>query len=120
MTGSVTSKWNIRNIYLYLVCFVALMIIIFSLSNLVYNLIGIYYPAPSYNAPAIEKTGNSTDQLTLAEQEKLQAMQRKFDQENQKYYAVRETIRDGVLILLVVPLYIYHWRKIQDENEKEV
>lgn len=118
MPVSSTSKWTIRNIYLYLVCFVALMIIVFSVSNLVYNLIGIAYPAPVMRTPIV-KTETATDKMTLEEQEKLQAYQAKYERDNQKYYAVRGSIRDGVLILLVVPLYIYHWRKIQAENEKE-
>ncbi|MGE5373257.1 MAG: hypothetical protein ACM3QZ_14860 [Solirubrobacterales bacterium] len=109
------ARWNIRNIYLYLVCFVLLLIMVFSCSNLVYNLSGIAYPGPGYLPPGVAE---GKFQGTPAENEALRRYEMKYQNAQQRTMAVRESIRDGFLLLLVVPLYIYHWRRIQAENGK--
>ncbi|MGE5416204.1 MAG: hypothetical protein ACM3UZ_05455 [Acidobacteriota bacterium] len=111
------TRWTIRNIYLYLVCFVSIILLIVSLSDLSSNIVGILYPSPMMiQPPEAYDPGNK---MTVAERQKVQAIQEKAARDSQTYNYVRESIQEGVMILLVIPLYIFHWRKIQMESARE-
>ncbi|MGE5403307.1 MAG: hypothetical protein ACM3PP_00005 [Candidatus Saccharibacteria bacterium] len=111
------TRWTIRNIYLYLVCFVCLILLIVSLSQLSSNIVGILYPPPMMIQPP--EAYDPGGKMAAAERQKIQAIQEKAARDSQTYNYVRESIQEGVMILLVVPLYIYHWRKIQAESSRE-
>lgn len=114
---SAGAKWTIRNIYMYLVCFVLLIWSIFAVSNLVYNLIGLWYPIPDFQPPIESRISPDGKELTPEMQKQMEVYQQKYNLEREKRVAVRESMRDGVMLILIIPLYLYHWRKIQSEAE---
>lgn len=108
------SRWSLRNIYLYLVCLITLIMVIVGAATAVRSVVELAYPDPSYGGyyaepVPVEKGG--TVGLTAeerAEQERL---------------AKAQSTRQGVLslagnlamVFIAGPLYIYHWRKIETE-----
>ncbi len=106
-----TAKWNIRNIYLYLVCLITLVIFIFAISHMASGLVEIFYQRPVANYYEKPSTDSNVDDK--ANREKMVEIQRQQD----RYYAIKRTIESGIMIFVVVPIYIYHWRKIEKQTE---
>ena len=105
---SVSSAWSLRNLYLYLVCLITLVIVIFSSVNLVRAVIELAYPDPGYYmAVPVEPDGKTTvDQAQLDQQQKNQRQQATRN-------SVLSLVSSGTLLLVAGPLWIYHWRKIE-------
>jgi len=109
------SRWSLRNIYLYLVCLITLIMVIVGAATSIRSIVELAYPDPYYGGYyaepiPIEKGGTGVE-LTAeerAEQERL---------------AKAQSTRQGVLslagnlamVFIAGPLYIYHWRKIETE-----
>lgn len=110
-------RWDIRSIYLYMVCLITLVIFIFAVSNLAGNLVELVYPRPyyqdPYSKPGVEET-SAADKAKMME----------YQQEQDRYYAVKGGIESGILVLVSVPVYLYHWRRIEkgsiDPKESDV
>ena len=105
--------WSPRYIYLYLVCIVTLVMVIFATVSLVRSAAELVYPQPVMGfAPEPVKTGD-TDAETLA------ALQREQER-NQRQWAVRNAvlsiIGNATLLVIAGPLYLYHWRKVERER----
>ena len=116
--------WQLKNIYLYLVCFVTLMMIVFGLIFFSQNVVSYFVPAHHY-----------ATYLTLMdiEQEYLQAgrevppleeleairnsrnVQEEQLRKNDRIYQLRSLV--GSLAAWLIPLlfYLYHWRKIRED-----
>ena len=105
---SVSSAWSLRNLYLYLVCLITLVIVIFSSVNLVRAVIELAYPDPGYymSVPV------SPDGKTPVDQAQLELQQKSHRQQTTRY-SVLSLVSSGTLLLVAGPLWIYHWRKIE-------
>lgn len=105
------SRWSLRNIYLYLVCLITLIMVIVAAVGLVRGVVSLVYPDPgySYDVPA-EKGGTSARTQADIEAE------RKSAQEQSRRQAVLELVGNGAMLLVAGPLYVYHWRKIEIEH----
>lgn len=114
----------IKNIYLYLVSFVALMMIVFSVSSLINVVLKTYvfkqadnfgyYPTKSacLNTPTIAGQPQMTpDQC--AEQERDMAKQQ---EQNTRASRQNTIVQDISLIVVAVPLFAYHWRIIRKKE----
>ncbi|MHB1419444.1 MAG: hypothetical protein ACYCX4_07605 [Bacillota bacterium] len=108
--------WNIRNIYLYLVAFVTLIMIIVGTAKLIDGIVGIVYLPPNSPAPIISKPPDSTN-ITDAEWEARQIKDQEANIQRERYNGIRNSLTSGALILVALPVYFYHWRKIQKEAE---
>ncbi|MCE5191778.1 MAG: DUF5671 domain-containing protein [Actinomycetia bacterium] len=109
-----TDRWSLRNIYLYLVCLITLMMVIFSVVNIVRSTVELIYPDPGYmyEVPA-EKGGTSgLSQAQIDQQNMAQAQQ-------SKRQAVLGLVGGAAMLVVAGPLYIYHWRKIETERPAE-
>ena len=104
-------KLNIRIIYLYLFSFVGLLVVVFgsiqlvnlTLKVLVFNGADVYeYSAPR---PVGEKGGPDP----VEEQKR---MERETQRQRQ-----RELSNAIAMIVVGLPLYLYHWKTIQKENK---
>ena len=98
-------RLTLRNVYLYLVCLVTLVITIFATVQLVRGVVGIVYPDPGvgfYGDPTLD----DEEEQRLAEQSL--ASQRRFE--------VLEVVAAGTTLLIAGPLYVYHWRRVQRER----
>jgi hypothetical protein len=104
------NTWSLRNLYLYLVCLITLIMVIFSAVNVVRAVIDLAYPDPGYYMPvpvAPDGKPSSSDQAQIQQQQ--QDIQRQQTTRN----AVLSLVGSGTMLLLAGPLWIYHWRKIE-------
>ncbi len=104
-------RWSLRNIYLYLVCLITLIMVIFSVVNVVRATVELVYPDPGYfyEIP-IEKGG--TSELT---QEQIDRQNEQQRQQSQRQ-AILSLVGGAALLIVAGPLYVYHWRKIEVEH----
>jgi hypothetical protein len=109
MSGS--ERVTLRSAYLYLVCLVTLVIAIFAAVDTVRSAVELAYPEPSHHVlePPHGKEG---------EQESAQERERREQaaQDAQRRWAVLGLVRSGSMLLISVPVYAYHWRRVQDER----
>lgn len=102
-------RFSLRNVYLYLVCLITLVIVIFSAVNLVRGVVEIAWPDPSsyaYSEPVKEGDGLTEEEIAAQDQ---------AARDSQRRYAVLGLVSSATALLIAGPLYIYHWRKIEKE-----
>jgi hypothetical protein len=102
-------RLTLRNLYLYLVCLIMLVISIFAAVGLVRNTAELLYPDPGYygfEAPGKEPGVNAQDQQRRQEAAR----------DSQRRQAVLGLVGSGALLLIAGPLYAYHWRRVQTER----
>jgi hypothetical protein len=98
---SVSSAWSLRNLYLYLVCLITLVIVIFASVNLVRAVVELAYPDPGYyiTVPVSPDGKPTADRADLEMQQKYQIQQ-----------AIRSSVlslvSSGMLLLVAEPLWI--------------
>lgn len=100
-------RFSLRNLYLYLVCLITLVIAIFAAVSLVRNAVELVYPEPGYYA---QPPGTDSG-MTAEEQQRLHRAMH----DAQQRQAVLGLISSGALLLIAGPVYVYHWRRIQAE-----
>ena len=108
---TVRATWSLRNLYLYVVCLITLVMVIFSAVSLVRSLGGLIYPDPGYYVMISKPVQGGAD---------FDAAEYEMQQENQRQQSMRQTVLsvvgNGAMLLLAGPLYVYHWRKIEREG----
>jgi hypothetical protein len=113
-------RWNIHQIYFYVVCFVTLIMIISGITSVVRAGIQMVIPIPDADRPYFDKPfvpgGETKSSLPKEVIEEEIAKQQAFYDTQQKAYSFYNpllmVINGLVQILVAVPVYIYHWRKI--------
>ncbi len=107
------SRWSVRNIYLYLVCLITLIMVIVGTAGTVRTAVEFIYPDPgAYFDPYMKE--KSASGLTEAEFEDQQQLQ----QAQQQRQAVLNLVGNVALVVIAGPLYVYHWRKIEMELDE--
>ncbi len=109
-----TSAWSLRNIYLYVVCLITLVMVILATVQVVRSAVELIYPEPEQpSVPRLVAPGerpiDPEAEAQLAEEQR--AVQRQWNVRN----AVLNLVRNGAMLLVAGPLYLYHWRKIERE-----
>ena len=99
--------WNLRNLYLYLVCLITLVISIFAAVQVVRSVVELVYPDPGYYGSAPVKESGVND--------KEFARQQQAGEDSQRRNAVLGLVGSATTLLITVPLYVYHWRRIERE-----
>ena len=99
--------WNLRNLYLYLVCLITLVISIFAAVQVVRSVVELVYPDPGYYGSAPAKESGVSEQDF--------ARQQQAAEESQRRNAVLGLVGSATTLLITVPLYRYHWRRIERE-----
>lgn len=116
MKEEVLTMSKLRNIYLYLVSFVALMMIIIGLIFTVQNITDVMFPTNYYyEALPIEKTGNMNDA-----DKKLYEENQKRNEQNQKTQSKKNVAKSVAVVIVALPTFAYHWRKIEKEKKEQV
>ncbi|MBS4032275.1 MAG: hypothetical protein KGZ63_12775 [Clostridiales bacterium] len=115
-----TQGWQLKNIYLYLVSFVTLMMIIFGLISFIHNLARASFPVDySYYQTLMdierEYTNNNREVPPVSELEQIRDERITSEQNRNRAYLLRDLIGSLTVWLIPIPFYIYHWRKIQYE-----
>jgi hypothetical protein len=105
-------RFLLRNIYLYLVCLISLVIIIFATVNLVNGVVQLLYPDPGYwYSEPIKISGDElVDQAAQAQQQAAAI-------DSARRQAVLGVVSAATMLLIAVPVYAYHWRRVQRENK---
>ncbi len=112
---ALSDRVTVRNLYLYLVCLVTLVVALFAAVQLVRSTVGLLYPDPAgyygyygYPAPAEEPGSGS---LSPEEQERQEELAR----DSQRRQSVLDVVGSATTLLIAGPLYLYHWRRVQYE-----
>jgi hypothetical protein len=107
-------KIYIREIYFYLICLIAFILFIV-------GMVAIYDNAVNYVKPTTYMTKSSMlpaykDQYANLSQEQIDNMVNEEIQNslnNEKLMAIKGLFRGVLLIVIAIPLFIFHWRKAQ-------
>lgn len=104
-------NWDIRRIYLYLVSFATLMMMIFGTVTFFQRVVNLAMPNPDvYYTPA--KMAPPEGETVKQSEEEIKK-QNEQEKERQRLYAIRDMINSLILVGVALPVYLYHWRKIQ-------
>lgn len=119
-------NWDIRRLYLYLVSFATLMMMVFGTVFLLQGISQFIYPepGPDFYYPEIvnkyDELAKNDPKISAEEKEKLIAREKQLAEESrmraeksQEYYRIRSIINNMILVIVTLPVYMYHWRKIQ-------
>ncbi|MBM3205173.1 hypothetical protein FJZ48_04350 [Candidatus Uhrbacteria bacterium] len=115
----------IKNVYLYLVSFVALMMMTFATADLINTVLRSYvfthadqdYFYPTYPCPTTrpDVPGAPVDNQESCTKEQEQ-MKKQSDM-NRKSQRERSLIRDSSFIIVGLPLFIFHWRIVRRKED---
>ena len=88
-----------RSLYLYAVCLVTLLVVLFSTVSLVNAILDAVFPDPAYVDPYL-KVENAPDPALLQLQE-----------DNNQRQALKNIFTTFSTIAIATPVYLYHWRQ---------
>ncbi len=118
----------IKNIYLYLVCFVALMMVVISTGNIVQIILKKYVFTkadrdyyPSFDCglmvkPMAAPVDQSFKPLSPEDCAKREAESKKQAEENRAAGRQRDLVRDISFIVVGMPLFAYHWMVVRKKE----
>ena len=106
-------RLTLRNVYLYLVCLITLVVSLFAAVQLVRSAVGLAYPDPGYYGyygyeMPVDGTGREISDEELRRQEDLA-------RDSQRRQEVLGLVGSATTLLIAGPLYLYHWRRVQSE-----
>jgi hypothetical protein len=88
-----------RSLYLYAVCLITLLVVLFSTVALINAIMNAVFPDPAY-IDVYSKPENAPAADLLAQQE-----------ENNQIRAIKSIFTSFTTIAIAAPLYLYHWRQ---------
>ncbi len=103
-------RLTLRNVYLYLVCLITLVVSLFAAVSLVRSTVGLFYPDPGYFGyyePAPGSDDGRSEEEILRQEEMARDSQRRQE--------VLGLVGSATTLLIAGPLYVYHWRRVQSE-----
>ena len=106
---------SLRSLYLYLVCLITLVMVIFAAVSVVRNVVAIGYPDPlAYGFESAYGPDGAVKQDEADRKARQQAAQ-----DSQRRQSVLGLVGSGAMLVIAGPAYAYHWRRIQAENAAE-
>jgi hypothetical protein len=93
-----------RSLYLYAVCLVTLLVVLFSTVALVNAIVNFAFPDPAYVDPYAAKA-NMPDPALLQQQE-----------DNSQRQALKNIFTTFSTMAIATPVYIYHWRQARKSS----
>lgn len=108
---TIQDRTNLRSAYLYLVCLITLVMVIFAAVSAVRNTVGLLYPDPGSFAYEPVYGPEGKEEIT---QEQRDEREEAF-QDAERRRAVLGLVGAGTMLLLAGPAYLYHWRRVQAE-----
>lgn len=88
-----------RSLYLYAVCLITLLVVLFSTVSLINSIMNAVFPDPAY-IDVYAKPENAPSAALLAQQE-----------ESNQIRALKSIFTSFTTIAIATPLYLYHWRQ---------
>ncbi|WP_133250185.1 hypothetical protein [Ruminiclostridium sufflavum] len=113
---------KLRNVYLYLVSFVALMMILIGLIFTVQNITDVLFPTNYYyENVSPDKTSSMTEEeLRRYEEEKrINEQNQKMNYQNQLTDSKKSVAKSVAVVIVALPTFAYHWRKIEKEKKEQ-
>ena len=93
-----------RSLYLYAVCLITLLVVLFSTVALINSIMNAVFPDPAYIDVYTEPENAPSAEL-LAQQEKSNQIR-----------AVKSIFTSFSTVAIALPLYLYHWRWVRKTN----
>ena len=93
-----------RSLYLYAVCLVTLLVVLFSTVSLVNAFVNFAFPDPAYVDP-YAKAENAPDPALLQQQE-----------DNSQRQALKNIFTTFSTLAIATPVYLYHWRQARKSS----
>lgn len=110
-------KWDLEHVYFYLVSFISLILIIIGAVTLTQTVIA--YVTPVYEDFKPYGPAAPTQDTDLWEErfgsEFIEAEKERYETiaaENYNKRLIRDIVRGLAFIIVSLPVYLYHWRKI--------
>lgn len=110
-------KWDLEHVYFYLVSFVALILIIVGAVTITQTAIAFFTPVYDYYGPFAPERPSAELSMweenfgsDFIEQERI-----RYEEINKQNYSrqlSRDLVRGLAFIIIAMPVYLYHWRKI--------
>lgn len=115
-----TQGWQLRSIYLYLVCFVTLLMIVFGFISFLNNAARLLFPvhyAYRQTIMDVEREYLSQNRTVppVAELEQIRDERMQKELNNERIRLLRDLIGSFAVWLIPIPFYLYHWRKVKNE-----
>ena len=108
--------WDVRQTYYYLVCFATLLMVIIGTVQVAGRILDLSIPDEPY-PPVVERPrpappgedGESVEESF----EETRAREQAFHMRQQRRRYVRDLLGSLALVLVAVPVYLYHWRRVR-------
>lgn len=115
-----TQGWQLKSIYLYLVCFVTLMMIVFGFITFLNNTARLAFPVDyAYRQTLMDVEREYISQNRpvppIAELEEIRTERLLRDQQNERTRTLRDLAGSFAVWLIPIPFYLYHWRKVKED-----
>ncbi len=112
--------WQMRNIYLYLVTFVTLMMIIFGMVSFLNSIARLVFPLEYRYYTTLmdleaEYTNAGREVPPLEELERVREDRMERDAARDRAFQIRDLVSSLAVWLVALPFYVYHWKKIKIE-----
>jgi len=128
ISTGISRSWNIRNIYLYLVCLVTIFIIIGNLIAFVNSAIDLIAPVEnSYNidtrlnrinAYNNLKKSDSAQEMTFEQYNEFKDEEIVTREQIQKALRIKGLVKNFAAMLISYLFFIFHWKIIRRENKE--
>ncbi len=106
---------KLRSIYLYLVSFVSLMMILMGVIFTVQNITDVMFPTNYYyDMYPYEKMEGVSEE----EQQKYEENQKRY-YENSIIESKKNVAKSVAVVVVALPTFIYHWRKVEKEKNEQ-
>ncbi len=106
-------KWSPEHIYFYLVSFIALILLIIGAVNITTTAIAFIAPTyDDYNPFLYEDLSEWENKYGPEMIESEKARFNEIQTENNRRRLVRDLFSGGAFLIIALPVYLYHWRKI--------
>lgn len=113
-------SFSLRLLYLYLFSFVGLIITVIGIIRLVDLGMKVYVFQGAdqyYYMSPVPLKDPSMPEMTTEEQKQYQEQEQKRQEEENRRNRQREFSGAVSMIVVGIPLYLYHWKTIQKENK---
>jgi hypothetical protein len=92
-----------RSLYLYAICLITLLIILFSTIAILNGVVNLALPDPAYVDPYAGKESLPNPEL-LAQQ-----------QEYERLRVLKRILTSLITMVITIPIYLYHWRQAKKD-----
>ncbi|MDI6713340.1 MAG: hypothetical protein QMD96_08890 [Anaerosomatales bacterium] len=109
-----SSRWSLRNIYLYLVCLITLIMVIVGAVGVIRSGVELLYPEPTATMEPLPKDDSGKPVMDEEQWKQQQAVAK----ESSRRWAILNLVGNVALVIIAGPIYVYHWRKIEEEKSE--